>query len=92
MLTNFENEDICLACKKPISLNKGDIGAMAPRLSLFICTICLIDLGTLEERYFEIYCALADEVVKLRKQLKKLEKKPQEYPLPKTMVLDDYRR
>ncbi len=92
MLIDFENENICLACKKSISLNKGDVGAMAPRLSMFICTICLIDLGTLEERYFEIYCALADEVVKLRKQLKKLEKKPKIDQVIKISTLDDYRR
>lgn len=92
MLTTLENQEICLVCRKPISLNKGEVGAITQRMNLMICTTCLIDLGPLEDKYFQIFYTLSDEIVRLRKKLKYLEPELEKDPVLETMTLDDYRR
>lgn len=67
-ISEFENQQICLGCGK----NLSEIGVMTPRLEMFICNVCLIKLGPLEDHYFTILIMLADEIVKLRKEVKDL--------------------
>lgn len=63
-ISYFENQENCLGCGEKIT----EIGAMAPRLDLFICPVCLIKLGPLEDHYFQILTIMADEIIKLRKK------------------------